>query len=587
MANTKFYTTERNAQIVISLLKSKGIKRVIASPGTTNISVVGSMMNDSHFIMYSAPDERSAAYMACGMAADLGEPVVVTCTGATASRNYLPGLTEAYYRKLPVIALTSSLHVGRSGHLYPQFIDRTQQPVDSFKYSTQIYPIHSMEDEWQCVVKVNEALLELSRNGGGPVHINLMTVGEFADFSVKVLPAVCNIQRYCIDDGLPIIDVQNVGIFIGSHTQFTQELQELIDTFCSKYNAVVFCDHTSGYKGQYRVLYAIAAFQSKPDKNIDNLDLLIHIGEVSGDYYTQNRLRSAKSVWRVNEDGQIRDYFRHVTKVFQMSEMQFFSYYASGSSLCKNQRFLSCQKSLEEISQKMPQLPFSNIWIASVSHSLLPEKSKIHFGILNSLRSWNFFEIPNSVQSYCNVGGFGIDGILSTVLGASLASPQTLFFAVLGDLAFFYDMNSLANRHRGNNLRIMLINNGKGTEFRNYSHPGSKFEDRADDFIAAGGHYGNKSRNLVKHYAEDLGFKYLCAKDKEEYLEVIDTFFANDSSSSIILEIFTNNEDESNALLAIHNILTTNGDQMKNAIKSTATKLLGEQTIKSIRRRLS
>lgn len=114
----RFYTKEKNTQIVISLLKAKGIRKIVASPGTTNISVVGSVMNDPFFEVFSAPDERSAAYIACGMAAESGEPVVLSCTGATASRNYISGLTEAFYRKLPVIALTSSFTNARSGHLY-------------------------------------------------------------------------------------------------------------------------------------------------------------------------------------------------------------------------------------------------------------------------------------------------------------------------------------------------------------------------------------------------------------------------------------------------------------------------------------
>ena len=63
-----------------------------------------------------------------------------------------------------------------------------------------------------------------------------------------------------------------------------------------------------------------------------------------------------------------------------------------------------------------------------------------------------------------NTGGFGIDGILSTLVGASLADKEKLFFAILGDLAFFYDMNVAGNRHVGNNIRILFINNGKGTE---------------------------------------------------------------------------------------------------------------------------
>lgn len=98
----RYYTNERNVQVVIALLKAYGIRKVIASPGTTNMTFVASIQDDPFFEMYSSVDERSAAYLACGLAAESGEPVVISCTGATASRNYMPGLTEAYYRKLPV-----------------------------------------------------------------------------------------------------------------------------------------------------------------------------------------------------------------------------------------------------------------------------------------------------------------------------------------------------------------------------------------------------------------------------------------------------------------------------------------------------
>lgn len=76
--NKKYYTSERNVQIVIALLKAHGIKRVIASPGTTNMTFIGSIQNDSWFEIYSSVDERSAAYLACGLAAETGEPVVIS-----------------------------------------------------------------------------------------------------------------------------------------------------------------------------------------------------------------------------------------------------------------------------------------------------------------------------------------------------------------------------------------------------------------------------------------------------------------------------------------------------------------------------
>lgn len=572
----KHYTTERNAQIVLSLLKQKGIKRVIVSPGTTNIAIVGSMMHDPFFEMYSAPDERSAAYMACGMASETEEPVIISCTGATASRNYLPALTEAFYRKLPIIALTSSLPVGRSGHLYPQFIDRTCQPKDCVKYSTQIYPIHSPETEWNCIISVNEALLELSRNGGGPVHINLMTEGEFANFSAETLPNVRNILRYSSTDQLPELKEKNIAIFVGSHRKFSQSLTEKIEHFCETYNAVVFCDHTSGYHGKYKVLYPIAAVQPIKDTNI-MIDVLIHIGEVSGDYYTQNKLRSSKKVWRVSPDGEIRDYFRHIHAVFQMEEEEFFNEYGSKEQVIETSRYTSCINLLDRIYSLIPELPLSNIWIASILHHKVPNNSVIHFGILNSLRSWNFFPINNSIETYCNVGGFGIDGPLSTIVGASLINPNKLYFGVFGDLAFFYDMNALGNRYVGKNLRILLINNGKGTEFRNYSHPASAFGDLADEFIAAGRHYGNKSTKLVKHYSEDLGMKYLSAHTKEEFLTHFEEFLATTEEKSIIFEVFTNNEDENTALSTIAHLMQSTSDKIKQSISSTAQSVLGEK----------
>lgn len=572
----KYNTIERNAQIALFLLKAKGIKKVIASPGTTNIAIVGSMQNDDYFEMYSAPDERSAAYMACGLSAESGEPVVLTCTGATASRNYLPGLTEAYYRKLPIIALTSTQNNCRSGHLYPQYINRTEHPVDTVKKSYQIPVISKAEDEWECVTKINDALLECKRAGGGPVHINITTGGEYVDFSVKDIKPCRNILRHTYEDDLPSLENKKVAIFIGSHKVFTEAETKIIDTFCSLYNSVIFCDQTSGYKGEYRVLYPIVARQQISDSNLTP-DILIHLGEVSGDYYTTGKLINGPKVWRVNPDGELRDYFHNLTDIFEMSESYFFKNYIERRKEGRLQKeyYDSCIAKRNEVLSILGDLPFSNAWIVSQIASSIPVNSCVHVGILNSLRCWNFFEVNNSVNVFCNVGGFGIDGALSTLIGASLVNPNKLYFGFLGDLAFFYDMNSLGNRHVGGNLRIMLINNGKGTEFRNYAHPGSKFGEEADLYIAAGGHYGNKSHDLVRHYSQDLGFKYLSAHNKQEFKASVSEYLSTgDNKQSIVFEVFTNNEDESNALKIINEL------QKEFNAKDAIVSVLGEKCLK-------
>ena len=133
-----YYTGEQNHQILISLLKQHNIKNIVVSPGIANSVFVGSIQNDDFFNKISVVDERSAAYVACGIAFETGEPVAISCTGATASRDYMPGLTEAYYSKLPILVITSSQPTNRIGHLVAQVTDRTSPPKDVAKISVEM-----------------------------------------------------------------------------------------------------------------------------------------------------------------------------------------------------------------------------------------------------------------------------------------------------------------------------------------------------------------------------------------------------------------------------------------------------------------
>lgn len=568
-----FYTSERHVLLLIALLKAKGIHKVIASPGTTNITFVASLQQDLFFDIYSAADERSAAYMACGLAAESGEPVVLSCTGATASRNYLPGLTEAYYKKLPVLAVTSVQSMANVGHIIPQVIDRSVVAKDVARLSVCLPVIKDENDAWACELKVNQALLALKRHGGGPVHINLET-SYCRDFSVKQLPEVRVIDRITFHDEFPALPDGHVAVFVGSHKVWTKNETEALDKFCASHNAVVFCDHTSGYKGKYRFLSALVKAQTYNQPILPEIETLIHIGDVSGDYYTLGI--SAKQVWRVSEDGELRDTFKKLRYVFEMPESAFFAHYAD-SEVGDDSYLALCKKAYEEVYSHILELPFSNIWMARQLAPCLPENSVLHLGILNTLRSWNFFEIPVSVLSYSNVGGFGIDGDLSSLIGASLANPEKLYFGVLGDLAFFYDMNVMGNRYVGCNVRIMLVNNGRGTEFRNYNHMANMFGADADAYMAAAGHYGNQSKDLVKHYAEDLGFEYMSASSKDEFNSVYQRFVTADvTDKPMLFEVFTDSKDESDALLAISTCLKTDKDVKHEKIVETAKKVLGE-----------
>ena len=565
MESKFYYTSERNVQIIIALLKAHGIHRVIVSPGTTNMTFVVSIENDPWFKLWSSVDERSAAYLACGMAAETGESVVLSCTGATASRNYMPGLTEAYYRKLPVLAITSTRGNHKVGHLIDQQIDRRSIPNDIAMESVTIPMVRGKEDERMCEIEANKAILALKLNGGGPAHINLYTRYSH-NFSVREIPHVNAIFRHtAFEEQLPAIPKGNrIIVFVGAHANFSDRLTDAVDRFCATYNAVVLCDHTSGYRGKYEVHYQLACGQRHRHPSYGKADLCIHIGEVSGNTFTVN----ARHTWRVSPDGKLRDTFGNLRRVFMMPEEVFFEKYAVDGEK-HTECFDAMSEEVEMLKDKLPELPFSNIWMAQYMVERLPAGCELHFGIYHSLRSWNFFKLPAGIQAKCNVGGFGIDGGMSAMIGASFVRPEKLFIGVFGDLAFFYDMNVVGNRHVGNNVRLLLINNGKGNEFRNYRHPCYFLGEEADRYVAAAGHYGNKSRQLVKNYATDLGYEYLVASNKEEFNSVIDRFLTSEiTDKPMLLEVFTETDDESNALKQALNIVADPACGLKHFFKN-------------------
>ena len=222
-------------------------------------------------------------------------------------------------------------------------------------------------------------------------------------------------------------------------------------------------------------------------------------------------------------------------------------------------------------------IPFSNAWIASEVENKIPENAGLFLGILNTLRNWNFFSITSGVECHANTGGFGIDGALSTAIGAALIKKNSPYFVVLGDLGFFYDMNVLGNRHLPSNLRVILINNGLGIEFRNYRHPSAAFGAEADAYMAAAGHFGKQSADLVRHYAQDLGFEYLKASSKEEFRSIEATLLSTEQRTQpLLLEVFTKADDESKALELISNI------SHELSAKSLSKAVLGESRARKI-----
>lgn len=563
------------------------IKRVVVSPGGTHIELIAGMQYNNSFSMYSAIDERGAAYMAVGMAAETGEPVAILCTESVASRNYYPALTEAYYRQLPILAITGVHDYAQIGQLIPQIIDRSVSPKDTFRLKVHLPIIKDEKDIRESNLKINEALLELTRHGGGPVHINLPCSNNGFFFTDKTLYNTRVIHRYYIKDEFPDLPKGKVAIFVATHSEFSEELTHLIDQFCARYDAVVFCGHTSGYHGKYIIKSNILAYQKGAYEIYNDIKLVIHLGNHAADTLTLEKLKKTDEVWRVNPDGEIRDTFNKLTNIFEMREEEFFKRYVGDWTGEKYQSYYNkCSLEVKRLKPPVNKLPFSNVYAAAMISSKLPDYSLIHLGLSNTIRAWSLFEFPISVRCSSNVGTRGIDGVLSTFLGASLVNREKLCYCVIGDLSFFYDLNSLGNRDIGRNVRILLVNDGGGGLFKTSGSAVHKYlgDEFSNPYIAAAGHFGNKSSVLVKCYVEALGFEYLTASTKEEFDAIYERFLVPElTEKPMLFEIFTNSSDEREAFDKMSNIDIT----AQGIAKQVAKQILGQKSINAVRRLLN
>lgn len=511
-----------------------------------------SMQRDNFFDMYSVVDERSAGYFAVGLARESKNPVVIMCTEATASRNYLSAMTEAYYNRIPLIAITFKKKA-YTNSLQPQHIDRDILQKDVKDISIALPEIHCEEDDLECKFLLNMVFAKLRNKLAYVVHIDVFSpIND--KFQTAKLPDVAKVdyinaeRMYTEDVSTELLEElkgKKVAFFIGAHETFCDNDLASISSFAKIFDAIVFCDHTSNYSGSNRVSIQNAV---KINHFSDYPDILIDIGYIPSDYFFQHICSKNTRVWRLATDGKFVRRFSTLDRLIHCSEKLFFEILANVASRAETQnnyfsKVGACINRLPDV-----QLPLCTTFIAQEFSKLIPTNTNLHLGIQNSIRNMNFFELPRSVNVTCNTGGFGIDGAVSATIGQAENDKNKISFLMLGDLAFFYDMNALRIRHVGKNIRILLINNNGAAQF----HISDSFRGVApqelNQFVAASGHNGQAAAWAVSN-----GFEYMAANNKTDFINMLGLFCdATPKNSPILFEVFTNMEDEKNGISKIY-----------------------------------
>lgn len=534
------YSIAKNVLIVISLLKEHGINQIVLSPGGTNAALVRGVQDDPFFTCFSIVDERSALYFAIGIYLASGNPVAVCCTSAQATRNYIPGLTEAFYKHVPILAITFSKHPQYTYQEYMQAPDQTSLPRDAVRASYSLPYVSNEHDRLLCERLVNEAILDLTHGIPAPIQLNIpMLDTELTQDTVSALPTTKVIRRYSVNDLPKVRNVNHKKILIVVGENRGIDDSSLVD-FASSTNTAIYVNHLSNMQNEYTV-HGYLLLSCIGQDTFDEFlcpDILITIGGQTGDYPLYHKLAESKNKyehWRISNKGDIVDTYDHLTAVFECSTDEFFKTIKPSSS---SKGYLDKWKTLADKYSTDEALPLSAAYVAQQMSKLIPAGSYVNFSIHNSLRVWNLFQFKNRVNCFCNVGAFGIDGCMSTFLGQSVIA-QNLCFLFIGDLSFYYDMNSLGIRHIKNNVRIILINNNGGIEFKYGSSTEKKKE--IDKYIAAAGHFRD-----AKGWALTNEFEYYSINDTESFHAIKDRLIS-ESVNPILVEVFVSDTEENKA----------------------------------------
>lgn len=565
------YSSKKNVLETVALLKAHGISEVVLSPGSRNAPLIQSFASDPFFNCHRMVDERSAGFFALGIINRIQKPVAVCCTSGTALLNYGPAVAEAFYQELPLVVVSADRSPAWIGQMDGQTLLQSGIFGTLVRRSVQLPEVHSDEDLWQCNRLVNEALNAALM--GGPVHINIPISEPLFDFSVEALPEVRKttvVTPLMVHDLQPLLELfgqaEKVLIVIGQLPANPSKLTLLLEKFRLQSSEVVLAEHlgqyyTSDCIGNFDAL--ISTWDEAQAKEFAP-DLLITLGGhiVSKRLKKWLRENPAKSHWHIGLSGQMPDTYQQATHFIQTTPEAFLE---SFLMLKEKQTedlvspwVLKWNLAAVELLEPDRSLPFSDITVTGAFLKMIGENSEPYSkngvlsnenGVQNSakkglnikssalfvgnsspIRNLQLFKKPVEVPVFCNRGTSGIEGTLSAACGYA-SGAEGLVFVLLGDLSFFYDLNILTHQPFPANLRILLINNGGGSIFKQL--PGLENTDIVNKYVSA--NHDMKAKGFV----EASGIRYFSATDYKELDEALKKLRSTEGNSANLLEVFT------------------------------------------------
>lgn len=528
----------------------------IICPGSRDVPLIVAFSRHPKINCIPVVDERSAAFIALGIAQQSHKPVAIICTSGTAALNFYPAICEAFYQNIPLIVITAD----RPPELIDQWDGQAirQEGVFQNHILKQLTIPHQLQENSLATIKASVAdIFSLGVQQSLPVHINVPfrepfypSENEKYEYELtpishpiaQVLTAHCSTQdtsdlNFMLSQMEALFHHNNalkVLLLVGAN-HYGERVWEAIKALQERKQIPVIADIISNYKHSEIQNYDFV-IDAKNNRSDLAPDLIISIG---GPILSKNlklflRNNPPQMHFHVQAIGHVGNPFGSLTSILRCEPELFFNALL-GKDISSNEYKNAWESaSLKyNLSNTIAAIPYCELKAAYYIFKALPLNSHLQLANSMPVRYGLIFGVHQSVQVNANRGTSGIDGCSSSAVGAaSILDIRTTLIS--GDLAFFYDSNALWNSISLNQFRIIVFNNGGGGIFRIIDGPSKLGELNS---LIEQSHQRN-----AKHLASDFNLQYFGVNKEEELIECLSAFF-DDAPQTKILEVFTDSEN--------------------------------------------
>ena len=460
---------------LIAGLKQGGVCQVVISPGSRSTPLALLVKREKDLQYFVAVDERSAGFLALGLAKSSQQPVALLCTSGTAAANFYPAICEAEASNVPLVVLTSDRPPELRNVGAPQTMSQNQLYADHVKFFVELAlpestPLMLRYSFWQGFQLAKRAMSGVK----GVVHANIPLREPLLPDLTQNTPIDLSLTQTTTQNLIAQGWFQKKGLIVLGSERSLAEAQ-LALTLANHLGWPIVGDPLSQLascdgKTQNYVKQADVIFEEARD--LPEVEVILRFGKVPVTKNVMFYLRDSQAVQiLVDETQQWPDYL-YRSQYLVAESLTEVAQQILQSTPKRDQAYLQAWQNLQKLASQAvdetsEQFAFHESQLAMVLMKTLACGEQLFVANSNAIRLVDRLSgvSETSFQVFGNRGVNGIDGILSTVAGLAMRTKARTYLLV-GDLTLFHDMNGLQLLKAYQlPVTIILLNNNAGGIF--------------------------------------------------------------------------------------------------------------------------